>query len=144
MKLKDFINQFGFYFSDDYQTIVEWAKYNGCENELIGIITLLASNIVEKSKKFEFTVKEWSFYALNSLFDKEVEMTFTKAVNLIRLAHLSYSSKDNEAFIKCVDEILVKLNKNKTELSRCNKKKLDINIIKNMHNEIYKRYKEKE
>lgn len=124
MKLKEFIDKYGFLY-DDFDLIIAWAEHNKYEAELIELIPKLAAKLIRDKNNFERKVIEWDSMAYSALHPKITEdLDFTRAINMVRLAYLSYSGKQ---FVRIIDEILVSRN-------------IKMGDIKSMHQEIYDKY----
>lgn len=124
MGLKEFLDKYGFMY-DDFGAIIAWAEYNNNEPQLIDLISKLATQLVQKKQNFENKVMEWSYYAYGQLTPEPTEdLDFTRAINMVRLAYLSYSGSQ---FVKIIDEILTSKN-------------IKMEDIKSMHQEIYNKY----
>ena len=50
MSLKEFIECYDVFCKNDFDIIVKWASYNGCQSELISLISTLASSMVEDKR----------------------------------------------------------------------------------------------
>lgn len=103
MGLKEFIDIYDVFCKDDFDIIVKWAGYNGCQSQLISLISALASSMVEDKKALEWQVKEWSAYAMNLVPELYADTDFTTCINALRLAYFAY---DGEQYIKIVDNIM--------------------------------------
>lgn len=124
MKLKEFIEEYGMMY-DDFGIIVAWAEYNHYEAELIKLITEFAEKLARDKSNFERRVKEWSYYAYVNLSPEITkDLDFTRAINMVRLIHLSYTGKQ---FVEMIDKVLVSRN-------------IKIKDIKGMHSDIYNKY----
>jgi hypothetical protein len=103
MGLKEFISIYDVFCKDDFDIIIKWAGYNGCQSQLISLISALASSMVEDKKALEWQVKEWSAYAMNLVPTLYADTDFTTCINALRLAYFAY---DGEQYIQIVDNIM--------------------------------------
>lgn len=103
MRLKEFLEVYDVFCKDDFDAIVKWAGYNGCQAELISLITALASSMAEDKRALEWQIKEWSSYAMQLVPNITEDTDFTTCINALRLAYFAY---DGHQFIDIVDYIL--------------------------------------
>lgn len=101
--LKEFIDAYDVFCRNDYEIIVRWAAYNGCQAELISLITDLAASMVKDKRALEFQIKEWSSYAMQLVPTIAADTNFTTCINALRLAYFAY---DGEQFAKIADDIM--------------------------------------
>ena len=103
ISLKEFIDIYDVFCKDDFDIIVKWAAYNGCQSQLISIISALASSMVEDKKALEWQVKEWSYYAMNLVPELYADTDFTTCINALRLAYFAY---DGDNYVRFCDKIM--------------------------------------
>lgn len=103
MKLKQFLESYDVFYKDDYEAIVGWASYNGCQPELIGYISALAKSMAEDKKALDYQIHEWCNYAMNLVPAITEETDFTTCINALRLIYFAYNGKQ---YVEAVDYVL--------------------------------------
>lgn len=103
MNLKQFLESYDVFYKDDFDAIVGWAAYNGCQPELIECIAALGKSIAEDKRSLEWQIHEWSAYAMNLVPAIEEDTDFTTCINALRLAYFAYNGHQ---FIDIMDYIL--------------------------------------
>lgn len=103
LELKHFLESYDVFYKDDFDAIVGWAAYNGCQADLIESISALAKSIAEDKRSLEGQVHEWAYYAMNLVPSIEEDTDFTTCINALRLAYFAYNGHQ---FINAVDYIL--------------------------------------
>lgn len=103
MSLKEFIECYDVFCKDDFDIIVRWAAYNGCQPELIATVGALASSMAEDKRALEYQIHEWSNYAMNLVPEITEDTDFTTCINALRLAYFAYNGHQ---FIDAVDYVL--------------------------------------
>lgn len=103
MGLKEFLEVYNVFYKDDFDAIVGWAAYNGCQAKLISLITILANSIAEDKKSLEWQIKEWSAYAMQLVPEIDIHTDFTTAINALRLAYFAYNGQQ---FVDFADKIM--------------------------------------
>lgn len=125
--LTDFIQEFSWLCQDDFDIILKWAVYNGAESRLIAVIAELASSLVDAAASYKWKTKEWAYYAFSNLVPEINEDTSDPILlNSIRLAYLAYDEKQFRTVCK----------------KMLDARKVDIEIIKPLHPDIYVAYQE--
>ena len=103
MNLKQFLESYDVFYKDDFDAIVGWAAYNGCQSELIGNISALAKSIAEDKKSLEGQIHEWTYYAMNLVPAITEDTDFTTCINALRLIYFAYNGKQ---YVDAVDYVL--------------------------------------
>lgn len=103
LNLKQFLEYYDVFYKNDFEAIVGWAAYNGCQSELISTISALASSMVEDKKALEYQIREWSSCAMQLVPTISADTDFTTCINALRLAYFAY---DGDQFIKIADDIM--------------------------------------
>lgn len=103
MSLKEFIECYDVFCRDDFDIIVKWASYNGCQSELISLISALASSMANDKKALEFQIHEWAAYAMELVPEIDIHTDFTTAINALRLAYFAYNGQQ---FVDFADKIM--------------------------------------
>lgn len=103
MSLKEFIECYDIFCKDDFDIIVKWASYNGCQSELISLISALASSMASDKKALEFQIHEWAAYAMELVPEIDIHTDFTTAINALRLAYFAYNGQQ---FVDFADKIM--------------------------------------
>lgn len=109
MGLKEFIECYDIFCKDDFDIIIRWAAYNGCQPKLISTIATLATSVAEEKQTFEWQVKEWTSYAMQLLPEIKEDTDFMTCINALRLAYFAYSGRQ---YLEIVDYILKSKNIN--------------------------------
>lgn len=126
ISLKEFIECYDVFCKDDFDIIVKWASYNGCQSELISLISALASSMAEDKKALEFQIHEWAAYAMNLVPEININTDFTTAINALRLAYFAYNGQQ---FVDFADKIMA---------VGC----MNWGLVEDMHPMIWLKYKE--
>ena len=103
LNLKQFLEYYDVFYKNDLDAIVGWAAYNGCQSELISLISALASSMVEDKKALEYQIHEWAAYAMELVPDIDIHADFTTAINALRLGYFAYNGQQ---FIDFADKIM--------------------------------------
>lgn len=103
MGLKEFIECYDVFCKDDFDIIVRWAAYNGCQPELIATVGALASSMAEDKRALEYQIHEWSNYAMNLVPEITEDTDFTTCINALRLIYFAYNGHQ---YIDAVDYVL--------------------------------------
>lgn len=103
MSLKEFIECYNVFCKDDFDIIVRWAAYNGCQPELIANVGALASSMAEDKRALEYQIHEWSNYAMNLVPEITEDTDFTTCINALRLIYFAYNGHQ---YIDAVDYVL--------------------------------------
>ena len=103
ISLKQFLECYDVFCRDDFDAIVRWASYNGCQAELISLISALASSMAEDKRALEFQIHEWAAYAMELVPEIDVHTDFTTAINALRLAYFAYNGQQ---FVDFADKIM--------------------------------------
>lgn len=103
MSLKEFIECYDVFCKDDFDIIVRWAAYNGCQPELIATVGALASSMAEDKRALEYQIHEWSNYAMNLVPEITEDTDFTTCINALRLIYFAYNGHQ---YIDAVDYVL--------------------------------------
>ena len=103
ISLKQFLEYYDVFCKDDFDAIVKWASYNGCQSELISLVSALASSMVEDKRALEFQIHEWATYAMELVPEIDVHTDFTTAINALRLAYFAYNGQQ---FVDFADKIM--------------------------------------
>lgn len=124
MKLRDFIDKYGFFYENDFELIIKWIENNGYQKEMIQLITKLTESLVAEHKQYKSRSKEWSSYAMSILPEITEETDFTTCINAIRLIYMGYRGSQ---FRELCDNVM-------------KSKYIDWEIVKSMHPYIYEAY----
>lgn len=103
LNLKQFLEYYDVFYKNDFEAIVGWAAYNGCQSELINTISALASSMAEDKKALDYQIHEWCNYAMNLVPAITEETDFTTCINALRLIYFAYNGKQ---YIEAVDYVL--------------------------------------
>lgn len=122
--LKEFIECYDVFCKDDFDIIVRWAAYNGCQPELIATVGALASSMAEDKRALEYQIHEWSNYAMNLVPEITEDTDFTTCINALRLIYFAYNGHQ---YIDAVNYVL-------------NSKNITFDIIEEMHPMITLKY----
>ncbi len=125
--LKQFVNEKGFLYDNDFELIKNWILSNSYKEtkHLVKMLYELSEKQLEEYSNYKDIVREYTTSSFNILGDNVEKKDASVAINLIKLAYLN--SYDDECFKIKVDDILKNFN-------------FDIEVMRS-NERIYNRYK---